>query len=363
MENMTIERRVVGRTDVYIGKDVIPQILPRLRSVFEDGALVVVYENEWKGEANLLMQELKRGGYRTFALPFCEDASCDVPEYIRYVFCVGQESGAKLSKQIAERADTGWSMLFCAPTSDDILCEKSPNQVFIDENILVKCRNEQIAAGYGILFSQKLSEFERTFQKTVLGKTVKEFSIETTAESLSELACKLIEISSAKEGKDTAERMAEIMCALAKSKGRKPRLCGEYRFLASAALCSFYSSFLSSPSIDCAPPSCIFDAWDKLDKLGVADNSKCVDFFDINGYFRISYILGEYRLDLLEKLAGADVHSMQRFWRRLYLDAGYWLKSEICASEVIECMRLAGATSDSLAGYAFASGILDRIAA
>ena len=95
----------------------------------------------------------------------------------------------------------------------------------------------------------------------------------------------------------------------------------------------------------------------------MADNSKCVDFFDINGYFRISYILGEYRLDLLEKLAGADVHSMQRFWRRLYLDAGYWLKSEICASEVIECMRLAGATSDSLAGYAFASGILDRIAA
>ena len=102
MENMTIERRVVGRTDVYIGKDVIPQILPRLRSVFEDGALVVVYENEWKSEANLLMQELKRGGYRTFALPFCEDASCDVPEYIRYVFCVGQESGARLSKQIKE---------------------------------------------------------------------------------------------------------------------------------------------------------------------------------------------------------------------------------------------------------------------
>jgi hypothetical protein len=50
---------------------------------------------------------------------------------------------------------------------------------------------------------------------------------------------------------------------------------------------------------------------------------------------------------------------MQRFWRRLYIDAGYWLKSEITASEVLECMRLASVESRSLAGYAFASGMLD----
>ena len=57
---------------------------------------------------------------------------------------------------------------------------------------------------------------------------------------------------------------------------------------------------------------------------------------------------------MLEKLASIDLHGMQRFWRRLYIDAGYWLKSEITASEVLECMRLASVESRSLAGYAFA---------
>lgn len=67
MENSTIEKRVVGRTDVYIGIEIIPQIVPRLRSVFEEGALVVVYENECESVANALMQELKKDGYRVFA--------------------------------------------------------------------------------------------------------------------------------------------------------------------------------------------------------------------------------------------------------------------------------------------------------
>lgn len=154
--------------------------------------------------------------------------------------------------------------------------------------------------------------------------------------------------------------MAEVMSALALSKGKTPRLTGEYRFLASAVLTSFYSAYLSSPSIDCAPPACVFDSVDKLQSLGIeVDRGEVVDFFDINGYFRIGYILGEYRLDLLEKLASIDLHGMQRFWRRLYIDAGYWLKSEITASEVLECMRLASVESRSLAGYAFASGMLD----
>ena len=364
MENSTIEKRVVGRTDVYIGIEIIPHIVPRLRSVFEEGALVVVYENECESVANALMQELKKDGYRVFATSVFDDKNVEIPDYVRYVFCVGGKEAQEHAKRLCKQIDTGWSMLLCAPDCDDVLCDICPNQVFIDENILMKCQNERIAAGYGILFSQKLDEFERFFEKTVLGKNVKTFCTQTSCESLCDLAFRLLEISSRKERKNSQEIMAEVMRALAISKGKKPRLSGEYEFLASATLASFYSSFLSSPSIDCAPPACLGDVVDRLKELGIeADRDKCVDFFDINGYFRISYILGEYRLDLLEKLAGIDLHGMQRFWRRLYLDAGYWLKSEISAAEVLECMRLAGAMSDGLIGFAFASGILDRIAA
>lgn len=360
MDNSIIEKCVVCGADVFSGKDLIPQILPRLRSVFEEGALCVVYEKEYEDVATALCQELKRGGYRVFLTNAYQGKIQDVPEYARYVFAVGAHDAAEKAKEISTSIDTGWSMLFCAPDSDDITCGKCPNQVFIDENILIKCKNEQIAAGYGILLSQKFAEFERAFQKTVLGEKVKQFAVETSSCPLSELAYRLIEISSRKQGKDTAERMAEVMSALALSKGKTPRLTGEYRFLASAVLTSFYSAYLSSPSIDCAPPACVFDSVDKLQSLGIeVDRGEVVDFFDINGYFRIGYILGEYRLDLLEKLASIDLHGMQRFWRRLYIDAGYWLKSEITASEVLECMRLASVESRSLAGYAFASGMLD----
>ena len=66
-------------------------------------------------------------------------------------------------------------------------------------------------------------------------------------------------------------------------------------------------------------------------------------------------------MDLLEKLSGIDLHGMQRFWRRLYPDAGYWLKSEISAKEMLHTLALAGAQSDNLLGYAYASGILKKI--
>lgn len=66
MNNSIIEKRVVCGADVFSGKDLIPQILPRLRSVFEEGALCVVYENEYEDVATALCQELKRGGYRVF---------------------------------------------------------------------------------------------------------------------------------------------------------------------------------------------------------------------------------------------------------------------------------------------------------
>lgn len=362
MDNCTIEKRVIAQTDVFIGKDIIPQILPRLRTVFEEGALCVIYEDDYFDVATALCQELKRGGYRVFALSVSSDDFGKIPDYIRYVFAVGASGASERAKSICKAIDTGWSLIFCAPDSDDIMCDKFPNQVFIDKNVLLNCQNEQLAAGFGILLSQKLGEFERAFQRTVLGKNTRQYSVETSSCAPCELAFRLLEISSQKQGEDSSECLAKVMRALALSKGKNPRQIGEYRFLASAVLTAFYSAFLSAPSIDCAPPASVCEAEDELQSLGVVvDRDESVDFFDVNSYFRIGYILGEYRLDLLEKLASIDLHGMQRFWRRLYLDAGYWLKSEITATEVLRCMRLASCQSASLAGYAFASGILDKI--
>ena len=160
---------------------------------------------------------------------------------------------------------------------------------------------------------------------------------------------------------DSAQIMAEILYASAVRDGKRPRLIGEYKYLASAVISAFYSAFLAAPSIDVMPPACREIASDELFELGLGrKRCKSVDFFDLNGYFKISYILSEYRTDLLDKLGSIDFHSSQRFWRRLYPDAGYWLKGELTCKDLTDSLTLAGARSENLLGFAYASGVLSR---
>lgn len=47
--------------------------------MFEEGALVVVYENECESVANALMQELKKDGYRVFATSVFDEKTRKFP--------------------------------------------------------------------------------------------------------------------------------------------------------------------------------------------------------------------------------------------------------------------------------------------
>ena len=377
MENLQIERRTVKDTDIFIGSKIIKEILPRVRTVFEEGALFVIYEEEQKDVAEALMQELKRGGYRVFASEIkaddCSGENVDIetiPEYVRFVFGVGEAKASRVAKRVCNAKNIDWALFMCTPSCDEIMREKSPKQVFIDAEIIDKSPKECVASGYGLLLASSFTAFERVFANKVLSAENQDMTAEKqtnvtacTKVDNAELAYMLLKASSEKCGDDSADKMAKLLYAKALSQGKKPRLLGEYKFLCASLITSFYSAFLGAPSIDAMPPAYVSDALDEIASLpfGVSNESKCVDFFDINGYFRINYILSEYRMDLLEKLSGIDLHGMQRFWRRLYPDAGYWLKSEISAKEMLHTLALAGAQSDNLLGYAYASGILKKI--
>lgn len=394
MENLQIERRTVKDTDVFIGSKIVKEILPRVRTVFEEGALFVVYEEEQKEVAEALMQELKRGGYRVFASQIqtndWDGESVDIgsiPEYVRFVFGVGEGKAARVAKRVCSAKNIDWNLFMCTPSCDEIMQGNCPKQVFIDTDIIDKSPKACVASGYGLLLTKAFSTFEDVFASKVLSiekeenSSVKKQAIASEdsktnvgAEKQSSatayakadnatLAYMLLKASSEKCGDDSADKMAKLLFAKAMVQGKKPRLLGEYKFLCACLITAFYSAFLGAPSIDAMPPSCVSDALDEIASLplGTSNEGKCVDFFDINGYFRINYILSEYRMDLLEKLSGIDVHGMQRFWRRLYPDAGYWLKSEISAKEMLHMLALAGAQSDNLLGYAYASGILKKI--
>ena len=213
------------------------------------------------------------------------------------------------------------------------------------------------------MFSEPLVAFEGLFANKVLAENEKEFEVHGEVGDVCELAVALLVSSSCTKHADSAEIMARLLYMRAAKQGKRPRLTGEYKFLASSLLMSFYSSFLGSPAIDVMPPSDLAVAADVVGYLNARDiiPSKKVDFFDRNAYFRISYILGEYRLDLLDRLSSADMKSAGRYWRRLYPDAGYWLKTELTSRDMLSCLSLAGAFSDSLLGYAFASGVLTDV--
>jgi len=362
MEESTTRNRTVGQTEVIVGDDL--QIVPILNHRFAEGAVCLIYDRNLTEIAERIIKDLKSGGYRVFVQAVSSrrsggnERASGVPEYVRHVFAVGAGTAASAAKQKAKQLDVDWTMYLTAPTTDTILCDYAPKTVLIDRNVMLNCPFECVASGYGILFSQPLAAFESFFANKILACESGFDARQVKAGDVCELAVALLEISLRKRD-DSAQIMSEILYSRAVKRGKRPRLIGEYKFLASAMIMSFYSSYLGAPSIDTMPPACREVAADEL-KRGEYESKerKSVDFFDANSYFKISYILSEYRTDLLDKLGSIDLHTSQRFWRRLYPDAGYWLKSEVNCKELESCLTLAGSQSENLLGFAYASGIL-----
>ena len=220
-----------------------------------------------------------------------------------------------------------------------------------------------VAAGIGMIYSQALRSFENIFSSKVLTTNdTKYLPFEIDGElDIVELPCALLELSLAKDNDDSADVVANILLAMDKMGGRRTRLLGEYKFIASSYLLTLYASVLGAPAIDTMLPPCIEDDIEELEKIGckyMLNRQKSIDFFDVNSYFRINYILSEYRTDLLEQLCSLDTHKAQRTWRRAYADAGFWLKSAITIKDLRHAVRLAGCLSDNFLGYCYASGVL-----
>ncbi len=367
-----ISRREIGGAQIVVAPRINRILLSEFKGAFADGAICVVYDEKLKDISDGIAFELKRGGYRVScasaqAIINAHGEDRDivdiVPEYVRYVFAIGAGTAAHAAKRIARALGIEWSIVLTAPSTDTIMCGNAPKQVFIDKNILLNCPVECVAAGWGIVLSQQFKNFEEYFAKKVLADSNDLSDIENADKNMdnTELALKLLEISATKKREDGADIIAHLLRAQAQSQGKKPRSLGEYKFIASSMLTVFYSSFLGAPSIDAMPPACRQRVKAELEALHTdfSKTVKNIDFFDVNSYFRISYILSEYRMDLLDKLSGIDVRTTQRFWRRLYPDAGYWLKSELSQRAVLNALSLAGELSDNLLGYAYSTGFTE----
>ena len=216
------------------------------------------------------------------------------------------------------------------------------------------------------MLSVPVRKFEDAYAAKVLAeKPANEWDFSfSEEESLSSCALKVIRTGAAK-GVYAPDVTADMLRSIACARGRVPRRKGEYVFVAACALAAFYKAYLSSPAIDTLVPA-DHGAADEIARLAGGKRGNILQAFDIfggSGYFRINYILGEYRMDLIAELASCDLTSAERKWRRMYEDAGFWMKSAFTSADMLRAMALAGELSGGLLGFAAGTGFLAAMTA
>lgn len=384
MENTDYER--IGTTDVYLSETaLVPTLIP---DEAKAGHVGVVYFEDVEDIAFDVVSALKREKILVYECKIkkSENEEDDikqiksVPEYVRYLIGVGCGKINMLCSYFATINAIDYMMFVTAPSSDRILYSTPalkeaccPKYVVADRKILDAAPKTLIAAGWGIALSQPLKAFERCVAKK-LG-TENSGRAESIAESFKrELAGNSLQMThdtgelfwflmrlSDRNRKQNFKGGVDSFCEVMQ-KSYKLRHRGEYMFVASYVLWAYYRLFLKSRCEDTLLPPDKMKSMKLLEtKCGLEFNLllKRIDFLTINGYFRIKYILDEYREDLIGILDSIDLEKSQRRWRRLYEDAGFWLKENFTTKELLSIMALCGEISGGILGYAKASGALE----
>lgn len=384
MENTDYER--IGTTDVYLSQtEIVPTLIP---DEAKAGHVGVVYYEDVKDIAFDVISALKREKVLVYECKIAKSESEDdeikqiksVPEYVRYLIGVGCGRINMLCSYFATLNAIDYMMFVTAPSSDRILYSTPklkeaccPKCVVADRKVLDLAPKDLIAAGWGIALSQPLKAFERCVAKKLgtensgrAESIADSFKREVTANSVqmthgtAELFWFLMRLSDSNRKQNFVggvDAFREVM-----QKNHKLRHRGEYMFVASYVLWAYYRLFLKSRCEDTLLPPDKMKSMKLLEtKCGLEFNLllKRIDFLTVNGYFRIKYILDEYRDDLIGILNSIDLEKSQRRWRRLYEDAGFWLKENFTTKELLSSMALCGEISGGLLGYAKASGALE----
>jgi hypothetical protein len=358
-----IERKEnIGDTEIYVVSDV-KQTKEKIVEYVNGGLIVVLYDIKLKDYADELSRCFRGGNHMVATTCLASE----IPSHTRFILGVGTGKIAMSVRRVATEMGVDCGLVFSAPTTDTILSPNGLRQfkaVFLDKEQLNSCPKHCTASGWGIVLAEPLAKFENYYAEKILD--AKGYDCSTTSLSVENdnvnLAYYLLKMSYGRTIDDNATIMARVLLDSAKRQGLPRRLLGEYKFISASVIACLYENYLSSPSLDCALPP----AHDKnLDALGQLtgermDNLlKAFDFFDVDGYFRVGYILSEYRLDLLEKLRSVDFHSAQKKWRRIYADAGYWLKSAFTTKSLLSAMKLSAEIGHGLLRYILESGFAE----
>lgn len=353
----------IGQCEIYVC-DGFQQVKDKMVEMIDAGLVSILYDVKLKEYCDNFARSFRGGNQVIFAT--CLES--EIPDHTRFIIGIGTGTIADKVRRKASTLDIDCALVFSAPTTDTILTPTTHptnfKAAFLDRTLIDTCPRECVASGWGIVLAEPLTNFEKYYNEKVLDKksTTDKYDTLSIENNNINLAYRLLQMSLCHCDTDNATIMAKVLYDGARRQGTHPRLVGEYKFISASVISTLYESYLSSPTIDCGIPPAHDINLETLTKLtGRSKNNllKAFDFFDIDGYFRVGYILSEYRLDLLDKLRTVDFHSAQKRWRRLYADAGYWLKSAFSSNSLLTAMRLSAEIGNGLLRYIAESGFVE----
>lgn len=381
----------------YSARGIYKNAADYIKEAFEAGNVALIYADSVERQTDEITASLiDAGGFaiRTIA---CDDrqsvaaaeAAFDFPECVRFLVGVGGGKIADITRLAAAKRGIRYGLAPTAPSTDGYIsnrvpftgCDvgencRFPEFLLIDEEVIERAPKRLVAAGYGRVIAQLVNIFDIEFMRAV-------YSMEYDDDALAELTRSIRCFEGEKEEPLFNLRLLKLLNTVSRLNyklGRKGcaadgfahllseclggRTSGETSFIASYVVLNLYRMFLRTENIDTLLPVDVVKTLKLLEKMSVVNyngyvSSMAVDTTD--GYMKSRFVLAEYREELFSKLDGLDLTSISRFWRRLYDDAGFWLKGYANSATLLRYLSIsAELADDSLLKYVKRLGFLEK---
>lgn len=378
--------KIISREE--FGKGNLKKISDCLSKTFDKGNVLVVFDERSSSVSDDVVRNLLKGGYfvRTAETHGKAEDLPAVDECVKYIVGVGGGGVADDARLLAKRQSVGYSIVITAPDNDNFASDGAyilneyvytgaPDFVLIDEEVVEKSTGTETAAGYGRAFSCLVGLFDADFKKLMFARDFDESAVNIVAESIkifeskknddnfkTRLARLMFTISKAKNNLDMKAESADAVARVMTEKFG--RTFGENSFLAAYMILNVYRLYLESDATDTLIPEDIVLTLKTLEKMRVVNYNNYMSDLSVTtatDYLKQTFILSEYRREMYERLDGMDLPAVAKFWRRLYDDAGFWLKRYASSDELFKVMALASELSEGgLLKYVKRTGFFER---
>lgn len=348
------------------GKGILSNFYLMCKSVLPCGHIVIVALEDVKNYVMDIERQLTQQGYKVSRVIYpigtqasVEDAQDAIQQGqdTRLVIAVGSGTACEIGRYTAFKMECEYLVLMTAPTTDSIFygeCEildgqelikmscNPPIGVMIDLDTFVSLKKENLAGGYGLIFSKYFSLIEREIMNILNGnedEILKEemkvfenfFSMSCVGECLQiAVAEALIKLGLIAQCTKDINRLTseQIIAQLADKYYDDGEPIGEKLMLSCICLISIYNAYLKdeygylrvtqdiSSDINYLAKECKLKMGDMLKNIHYSADT-----------LRNDYIINEYRSDFQERLNKVTDMlrtSLKRF-KRIYPDAGYSL--------------------------------------